>query len=80
MAKEALNIFFKSIPANSYFNVVRFGTEYKTLFAQSQPYDTKANIKAFKKLLEDVKANMSNTNIFEPLSYVLKQPKINGLL
>ena len=37
-AKEALVIFLKSLPKDSYFNVYSFGSEYKTLFAMSKKY------------------------------------------
>ena len=37
-AKKALIIFLKSLPADSYFNVVSFGTNFKSMFKTSERY------------------------------------------
>ena len=40
-AKEALVLFIKSLPQDSYFNIVSFGSGSKKLFEQSRKYTNK---------------------------------------
>lgn len=40
-AKEALVLFIKSLPKDSFFNVVSFGSKYVRLFNENQRYDNK---------------------------------------
>ena len=37
-AKEALSLFIKSLPEDSYFNIVSFGSQFSMLFANSVRY------------------------------------------
>ena len=39
LAKEALLVFLHSLPVRSYFNVIIFGSNYKSLFPESRIYD-----------------------------------------
>ena len=39
LAKEALLVFIHSLPVSSYFNVILFGSNYKSLFPESRIYD-----------------------------------------
>ena len=39
LAKEALLVFIHSLPVSSYFNVITFGSSYKSLFPESRIYD-----------------------------------------
>ena len=49
-AKEALKIFLQSLPENTYFNVVSFGSTSNSIFTNSQKYN-KANLdKAFNEI------------------------------
>ena len=41
-AKKALAIFLKSLPIDSYFNVVSFGSVYSFMFGESQKYEEEA--------------------------------------
>merc|ERR1712004_87192 len=39
MAKEALSLLLNSLPMDSTFNIVRFGSRMEMLFPSSQPYN-----------------------------------------
>ena len=41
-AIEALAIFLKSLPEDSYFNVYSFGNSYERIFKGSDRYDTES--------------------------------------
>lgn len=41
-AKEALVLFIKSLPKDTFFNVVSFGSSSQKLFPDSQRYDNKS--------------------------------------
>ena len=32
LARQAMLLFLKSLPVNCHFNIIRFGSEYKSLF------------------------------------------------
>lgn len=49
-AKLALMVFLKSLPEDSYFNVVSFGTTYKFLFQESVKNESVIMKDALKKI------------------------------
>jgi len=65
-AKEALILFLKSLPTDSYFNIISFGTHYKKLYDKSQIYSTET-LKYSIKEIEKMSANMIGTEIMKPL-------------
>ncbi|KAI8515623.1 von Willebrand factor A domain-containing protein 5A [Branchiostoma belcheri] len=76
-ARETLLLFLKSLPVGCYFNIVGFGSSYKTLFNNSQKYDNKS-LKTACKALEKMEADLGGTEILQPLQFVYKQPAIDG--
>merc|ERR1719348_1602122 len=73
MAKEALLIFLHSLPVDSYFNVLLFGSTYDKMFEESKKYDDDT-LQFAKKFANDIYANLGGTEIFAPLDYILKLP------
>lgn len=69
-AKEALIMFIKSLPPNSQFSVIGFGSTYIDYFGVLK-YNSKNVAKAIKKI-ETLSANLNGTNILSPLEYVYK--------
>jgi uncharacterized protein with von Willebrand factor type A (vWA) domain len=39
MARDALVFFLKSLPSQCFFNIVSFGSKYKSMFNQAQPVE-----------------------------------------
>jgi uncharacterized protein with von Willebrand factor type A (vWA) domain len=69
-AKQALVFFIRSLPKYSYFNVVSFGTRFKTLFDSSRKYDDSSAQSAIKSVSQ-FSADMDGTEIAEPLKKIL---------
>eukprot|EP01117_Protostelium_nocturnum_P007917 TRINITY_DN2829_c1_g2_i1.p1 TRINITY_DN2829_c1_g2~~TRINITY_DN2829_c1_g2_i1.p1 ORF type:complete len:835 (-),score=212.87 TRINITY_DN2829_c1_g2_i1:985-3354(-) len=69
--KRSLHFFLRSLPETCYFNIIDFGTNYRSLFRSSQKYDDKTLQLAVKNV-ERKNADMGGTNLLEPLKYVLE--------
>ena len=76
-AKETLLLFLKSLPDGCYFNVVGFGSSYKTLFNKSQLYND-SNLKKATDLAKSMKADLGGTEILQPLQWVFSQNPVKG--
>ncbi|OMJ74517.1 hypothetical protein SteCoe_26519 [Stentor coeruleus] len=75
LARNSAILFLKSLPRDSYFNIVAFGSHYKLFYPQSQRADEKSVAKTMK-MLGDLEADMGGTDIFNPLGAVLN----NGII
>ena len=73
LARQCLTFFIKSLPENSYFNVIRFGTSFIPLFQSPLPYNDSNSNKALN-LANTLKADLGGTVLSNPLSYVFKAP------
>ena len=72
LAKEALMLFIRSLPPDSLFNVVSFGTSYQLMFDKNKKY----NDKTMKYALSQIKTFRSDfeyTELERPMNYVLSQ-------
>ena len=66
LAKKAAILFLKSLPMNSLFNIISFGTEYQALYSKPQKNSSEVVSETIKKI-EKFLADMRGTNILEPL-------------
>ena len=76
MSKEALVFFLKSLPPDSYFNVVSFGSDFKFLFPESIANSDETLDQALKEI-EKYDADMGGTELFRPLERIYKFKAIN---
>ncbi len=76
-AKEALTLFLKSLPIDTYFQVVSFGGSYQKMFASSQKNGNHSIADALGKIAP-ITADMGGTEIYAPLEEVLKAEVIKG--
>ena len=75
-AVQALTLFLQSLPTDSYFNVVSFGSSFSNLFSKSRKYN-KDSLQQAISTISSYSADFGGTEIFEPLENVLsKQEKI----
>ena len=78
LASEALQLFLHSLPVDSFFNIVCFGTSYQPLFSpESRHYDD-VSLAAAKQLARRLAANRGGTDIYEPLERMLRQRLMAG--
>lgn len=76
-AIEALTFFLKSLPKDSYFQIISFGSRYTTMHKESIFSSTK-NVENTISNLSTFGANMGGTEIYSPLSAELKRKPIPG--
>ncbi|XP_075762509.1 von Willebrand factor A domain-containing protein 5B1 isoform X2 [Pelodiscus sinensis] len=75
--KEALLVIFKSLAPACLFNVIGFGSTFKTLFPASQPYCEESLAVACESI-KKIRADMGGTNILSPLKWIIRQPIHRG--
>jgi hypothetical protein len=74
-AKQAVELFIKSLPERSLFNILSFGSDFAKLFPESQAYSEASIASAIAKV-KAFQANMGGTEIYRPLATVLRtEPK-----
>ena len=72
LAKKALMLFIRSLPSNSLFNVVSFGSSYKLMFDQSRKYDDDTMQSALSNI-ETFSSDFGGTELDGAISCVLSQ-------
>ncbi|CAD8061854.1 unnamed protein product [Paramecium sonneborni] len=65
-AKESLILFLKSLPQDSEFNIISFGTNFQSLWKESEKYSQKTLEIAINHV-QQMDANMGGTQIITPL-------------
>uniref|UniRef100_A0A8C6U665 von Willebrand factor A domain containing 5B1 n=1 Tax=Neogobius melanostomus TaxID=47308 RepID=A0A8C6U665_9GOBI len=71
--KDAMVVILKSLLPGCMFNIIGFGSTFKSLFTTSQNYEEDALALACE-YIRKIRADMGGTNIFAPLSWILRQP------
>ncbi|NXO01990.1 VW5B1 protein, partial [Rhinopomastus cyanomelas] len=75
--KDALLLLLKSLMPACLFNIIGFGSTFKTLFPASQMY-CEENLAIACESVKRIRADMGGTNLLEPLKWVLRQPVCRG--
>ena len=76
-ASECLELFIRSLPPNSYFNIFRFGSSYKKLFNSSIEY-TNETAQEATKLAKNLKADLGCTELYKPLKDIFADQNRRG--
>ncbi|XP_020828842.1 von Willebrand factor A domain-containing protein 5B1 isoform X1 [Phascolarctos cinereus] len=71
--KDALVLILKSLMPTCLFNIIGFGSTFKTLFPSSQVY-SEESLTAACENIQHLRADMGGTNILSPLKWVTRQP------
>ncbi|XP_057676207.1 von Willebrand factor A domain-containing protein 5B1 [Corythoichthys intestinalis] len=75
--KDALVVILKSLVPGCLFNLISFGSTFKSLFSSSQNYEEEALALACE-YIRKIRADMGGTNILAPLKWILRQPMFPG--
>ena len=70
-ALNALELFIRSLPPQSKFNIVSFGSDFDKMFESSIKYDDESMEEAISKI-RIFKANYGGTDIYKPLNSIFK--------
>ena len=70
VAKDALSLFIRSIPPNSKFNIVSFGSSHEFMYPNSVEYNNDNMQDALNKI-ESFSSNFGGTELFNPIASVL---------
>ncbi|XP_043846752.1 von Willebrand factor A domain-containing protein 5B1 [Dromiciops gliroides] len=71
--KDALILILKSLMPTCLFNIIGFGSTFKTLFPSSQVYNEESLATACDNI-QHLRADMGGTNILSPLKWITRQP------
>ncbi|CAD8162107.1 unnamed protein product [Paramecium octaurelia] len=69
-AKQSLILFLRSLPDNCRFNIISFGTMFRSLWSDSKQYSQDTLDEAIKHV-NTMEANMQGTEIFKPFQDVI---------
>ncbi|XP_070260343.1 von Willebrand factor A domain-containing protein 5B1 [Myotis yumanensis] len=75
--KDAMLVALKSLMPACLFNVIGFGSTFKSLFPSSQTYNEETLAIACENI-QRMRADMGGTNILSPLRWVIRQPVHRG--
>ena len=69
LVKKALLSFIEILPKGSYFHLIGFGSHFQEYSEEPVEYNEE-NVKKYKKIIEEMDADLGGTNIGEPLKYI----------
>ncbi|KAM4704490.1 von Willebrand factor A domain-containing protein 5B1 [Rhinophrynus dorsalis] len=75
--RDAMLVILKSLMPTSLFNIIGFGSTFKTLFPCSQSYNEESLAIACDSI-KRLRADMGGTNILSPLNWIIRQPVCRG--
>ncbi|UJR18728.1 hypothetical protein I4U23_005635 [Adineta vaga] len=78
LARQAISLFLKSLPFNSYFNIIRFGSKYKTLFKDMTGIYNEENTEKAEQYIKKIRANLGGTELLHSLQWLESQPPRQG--
>ena len=78
LVKQALLLFIQSLPVNSYFQLIGFGTNFKKYNEEPVIYN-KENVEKIINIINSLKADLGGTNISSPLSAIYNDNKYSKI-
>jgi len=78
LARQAMLLFLKSLPVDSHFNIIRFGSSHQTLFNTVTAVYNEANANQAEKLTKTMSADLGGTELLHPLEWLQQHPPAQG--
>ena len=72
--KESLVLCLKSLPTSCFFNVIGFGSYYRSVFHYSEPYSDESVERALQ-YIKKMRADLGGTDLILPLKFIFDQPR-----
>ncbi|CAF1511243.1 unnamed protein product, partial [Adineta ricciae] len=70
LARQAMLLFLKSLPVDCHFNIIRFGSEYKTLFNENTVVYNETNAQQAEQFIERLQADLGGTELLGPMRWI----------
>ncbi|CAF2145922.1 unnamed protein product [Rotaria magnacalcarata] len=77
-ARQTLELFLKSLPVGCQFNIIRFGSEYKTLFNDTTAVFNEENAQKAQQLTKNMKADLGGTELMKPFQWLEEHSPVQG--
>ncbi|CAF1268248.1 unnamed protein product [Rotaria sordida] len=74
LAHQAMILFLKSLPVHCHFNIIRFGSNYQTLFNEITAMYDEENARKAEQLINTMRADMGGTELLKPFEWLQKYP------
>ncbi|CAF1345512.1 unnamed protein product, partial [Rotaria sordida] len=78
LARQAMVLFLKSLPVNCQFNIIRFGSDYRTLFNNVTEKYNEQNARQAEQLISQMSADLGGTELLRPLQWLQNQAPVTG--
>ena len=78
LVKKALLSFIEILPKGSYFHLIGFGSHFQEYSEEPIVYNEE-NVEKYKKIIEEMEANLGGTNIGEPLKYIFRNEDYDNI-
>ena len=79
IVKDSLIFFLQSLPKNSYYQLIGFGSCVNYIFSKEPAKYTVDNVKETIKEIRRIKADLGGTKLLKPLKYIFNKIKYDNL-
>jgi hypothetical protein len=76
--RDTLQIFLRSLPEGTLFNIIGFGSKYEKLFPESKEYN-ESSLQLAVTHVEKMTANLGGTNLLNPLQGIFAEKSKEGI-
>ena len=76
--KDTLQIFLRSLPEGTLFNIIGFGSRFEKLFPESKEYN-ESTLQTATTHVEKMFANLGGTNLLSPLQAIFAEKAKEGI-